>query len=560
MSAALRLALAAALLLAGTPAAASGWLAPSPYLEPVPGPEPCDVIVNPGNAATTLSHTSLNDPTKRVFCVEAGDYRGVRSSAPPQRAGLLILDASGTPSQRRFLRFHPDDGVPNAVLRPARALFSSIRIYGSWWVIQGITVQPQGPEHDLFVDIHGGDYNLLDGNLIDGSEQDNQGFVSAIMVAPEASDAGSHNVIQRNVVRSGNPNRLGVDYIGIVVIAGYTAGANSDFNRILDNEVYDWGDGIALGADAPDCNYPARPHGTVIDGNDVYITDAKRVRCGPGAPDPNGECACAENGIDLKPDPGSDPALWTRVTNNRLWGFRPTRPYANSCGGSGSNGQAMGAGNECPGHVVVAGNVIGDTTSGIYIAGANWILAANLFYHVIGQAIAPLPGLATDLEIQFNTVADVGDAYDDMSTNTDTRCNVVVDNLALHGQGGPRGAGHQTEYNFLYHSPANNFVGATNEIFPTEPESGNTDFCFWRKRWTAPELVCVPFGQTNEASPHVAAAASCAGDLVEPYGLGKITYTSLQAIPEAGAAGAGSCAALVLAVLASRRAGHRKSR
>ena len=91
--------------------------------QPTPAPGPCDVVVTEANADTVLGQ--LNHPLHRVICVEA--------------------TASGQPDQRRYLRFHATDGIRHALHRPERALFHGLRIRGSWWVIQGLTVQPRDP-------------------------------------------------------------------------------------------------------------------------------------------------------------------------------------------------------------------------------------------------------------------------------------------------------------------------------------------------------------------------------------------------------------------------------
>jgi hypothetical protein len=503
------------------------------------------MVVNEANAASNLAW--VNNPAMRVFCIEPGDYRSL---------GMLDLTLSGTQASRRYLRFNAPAGSGTAVQRTERALFETIRVRASWWVIQGLTVQPSNPSTYWFLSIQGGSYNVLDGNLIDGSDQANTSSQVGILLGAWYAAPATHNWVQRNVVRNGNHSRAAVDYVGVAVNAAYDVGGDNDFNLVLDNEVYDWGDGIALTGDRSDCAYPARPHATVIDGNDIYITGDKRIDCTTGAPDPTGDCACAENGVDLKPDPGPDPSVWTLVTNNRLWGFRPTR-LPSTCGGSGAIGQAISSGNQCPGHVFVGTNVVGDAALGVEVTGPSWIIAGNLVYDVhlpVGIASALLPlGTGSGLDIEFNTIVGVDNAYDDMASNTETRCNVVIDNLGLNGHGGTRGANESTDFNFLYQSSAENFVGATNQVFPSALQSQNTEHCFWRKRWTSPELVCVPFGSTTAASPHSAAVANCNPNLGAPFGIGPIGYTSGSAVPEPTGALLGSTALAGLAGLAARR-------
>ena len=509
----------AAPCLAGLLLVAVGCIPESSNLEVIPPHGSCQVVVTPANQATTLAQ--LNDSAKRVFCVDPGDYRAV---------GELLLTASGSASARRYLRFHAPDPVPHAVQQPARAIFESIRIQGSWWVIQGLTVQPLGAQTGwAMLTLQGGDRNVIDRNLVDGSQQFNSTHQTGILLGSLQSNPATYNSVQSNVVRSGNRSRLPVDYTGISLSVATVSGANNDFNKVLDNEVYDWGDGVALTATSDDCNYPGRPRGTLIDGNDIYLTTAKRADCATGSPDPDGDCACGENGIDVKPDPGSSTTYWTRITNNRLWGFRPTA--VQSCGGSGSNGQAITGGNTCAGHVFVGGNVVLDSAVGISTLGTKWTIVGNLFHEIrvptespVGAGAAILTLSGSGLEVQFNTVVGVDNAYDDASSSTDTRCNAVIDNLAVSGSGSPRGSNHSTRYNFLYDSPMANFVGATNQSFATVEESRNEDFCFWRKRWTGMELACVPFGRTTLASPHRAAVSNCESNLGSPFGFGPLSF------------------------------------
>jgi hypothetical protein len=489
----------------------------SPYVEAVPAPGGCDVVIDEANSATTLG--LLDDPTKRVFCVEPGDYRA---------AGKVVLAASGSRTSRRFLRFNAPDGSLEDIEQRGQAVFESIRIDGSWWVVQGLSVVPKDPATQSLVTLRGGDHNVLEGNLIDASEQWNVGLQQGVTVSFLGSDPATYNSIQSNLIRGGNRSRIGVDYAGVLIGSSLYPGGN-DFNKILDNEISDWGDGIQL-SESPECDSADRPHGTLIDGNDIYITAAKRVDCADGSPDPDGDCSCSENGIDVKPDPGSHPSLWTRITNNRLWGFRPT--LEPSCGGSGSRGQAINAGNQCAGHVLVARNIVLDATTGVSPVGPGWVIAGNLFYDIRvplsgrgGGGTAISPSLSSSgLDVQFNTVVDVDNAYDDGSSNTDTRCNAVIDNVGVAGPGVARGFDHVTAYNYLYHSSTANFVGVTNQSRPTASESLNSPYCFLRRRWTGPEWVCVPFGHTEPESPHTAAASNCDPGLASPFGLPVIGY------------------------------------
>jgi hypothetical protein len=497
--------------------------ASSQHLEVVPDPGPCDVVITPANQAATLP--LLNDADKRVFCVDAGDYRA---------AGHVELRSSGSPSARRYLRFNAPFPVPPAIGQTSRAIFQGLLLNeASFWVIEGIAVQPSGLQtYAYLVAILGGARNVLDGNLFDASLQVNYTRQNGVVVAATGAGVPStRNSIQHNVIRGGNRTRLPIDYTGVSITSEPIAGAFNDYNKVLDNEIYDWGDGIQLSAPS-DCSDPARPRGTIIDGNDIYVTDAKRARCSDGAYDPTGECACAENGIDVKTSAGVRSDRWTRITRNRLWGFRPTVREAPSCGGSGSRGQAITAGNACASHVFVAGNVILDSTIGILAEGGEWRIAGNLLSEIrthdaangnLGIAIYPLSGAGS--LVQFNTVVGVDNAYQDTAADVAAQCNAVIHDRALNGASGPRGAGHVVRDNHLYESGSpNNLVDPTTAVFATAAESLDRQLCFLRRRWTAPEEVCVPLGRTTAASPHATPPPECATDLGAEFGIPAITY------------------------------------
>jgi hypothetical protein len=524
----------------------------SPHRASIPDYGECDVIVTPSNWPTTLAQVGsngVNDPTKRVFCVEPGDYR--------QRGNLLLL-ASGTEQNRRFLRFRADDGVENAAQRTERAIFERINLVADWWVIQGLSIEPLDPTTPTFLLVNGGDHNILDGNLVDGAQQQNARGTVGIGLKGLSGDPATYNTVQRNLVRNGNQRRRDVDYIGVLVAGAHADGERNDFNRVVDNEIMDWGDGIAVGGDTTDCSEPAVQHGTVIDGNDVYLTADKRIDCDNGGPGDG--CACAENGIDVKGDPGPHPDDWTRLTRNRIWGYRPTTPE-HPCGGSGSNGQAIAAGNTCAGHILVARNIVTDSTTGISPGGNDWIIAGNVLHEIratpgfnIGSVAIHASPAAESLDVQFNTMVGVDSAYDDASPDADTRCNVVIEDEGLIGTGQPRGANHATHHNYLYRAHDENFVESDNEQFATAEESEGAEFCFWRMRWSAPEEVCIPLAATTDTSPHLEAVPNCDPDLAAPLGLASVSYVTEAPEPAAAAAAAVACLALA-ALTTYRRCG-----
>lgn len=493
---------------------------PSPHLVTVPDPV-CDLVVTPANAATTL--TQLNAPELRVFCIDPGDYRSF---------AIPLLTASGTSANPRYLRFN-GPGAVKAFQRVPQAIFERIILSGSWWVVQGLSLRPQSASTSLILSLSGADHVVVDGNLIDAIEHPNGAVQNAINLQRISgpANATTDNTIQRNVIRNGDQSHLADDYTGILVSAGWLPGENNDDNRILDNEIADWGDGIALSGWTNDCSEAGVPRTTVIDGNDVYLTSAKYVDCITGDADPDGGCSCAENGIDLKADPGSsNPADWTRITRNRVWGYRSTTEAA-VCGGSGALGQAIAAGNSCPGHVFVGRNLIGESNVGIDVGGHDWIVAGNFLHdiqpydgHIYGTLALLLGTAATAIDIQWNTIVSSMNAYDDRSSDTDTRCNAVLLSPEWIYGGQPRGANHVTEYNYLYESGYSNLIGPTNAIYPTALSSADQTLCYKRKRWTGEETVCIPYGATTSMSPHLQSEPFCDKTIGAAFGMPILGY------------------------------------
>ena len=536
--------------LAATAGAAN--FADSRYLAPIPT-DRCDTYLSTSLISSGLLTQMLNDPARRVFCVYPGDYRS---------AGNILIQQAGTEAKPRIVRFNASDGVANAVQRTQRATFESFYfLKTSWWVMQGLTVRPTRPTTSEYVTLGGSDHVVIDGNLLDGDQHQNPGDVTGVRITGYQGDPATYNTVQHNVIRNGDQSGKADDYWGVIISAATYATERNDYNKVLDNEIYDWGDAVSVAGYTMDCSEPAVQHGTVVDGNDLYVTEAKRVDCTTGARDPNGQCICAENGFDNKSNPGPNVADWTRVTNNRVWGYRPTQTAVH-CGGSGSNGQAISSGNLCPGHVFVAKNIVADSTIGISMTGPGWIVAGNLLHDIRtsnGRGIYTLGAIlptqyATSVQIQFNTVVSTDAAYDDQSSYTDTRCNQVIDDAALPGNSGSRGLAHTTEDNFLYHSPQPNFMGNGNAFFPSEGESHNGPFCYWRRRFTAPERICVPYAATEPGSPQASESSTCNEAIGAPFGIESISYVPE---PDAGALALAGLGSLATAAALSRRHARR---
>lgn len=508
------IALAVGLLFSQPADAGRRRLVDSPHLAEIPPPGPCDVVITPANQDTTLP--MLNDPDKRVFCVNPGNYR---------RQLHLKISRSGTPNARRYLRYNAPFPAPLALDQPKRAVFHGLVLSeASYWVIEGITVQPlAGQNLAYLVAIFSGSNNILHGNYLDASRQPNHKQQRGVLIgANRNSGPSADNVIQRNVIRGGNLNRIPVDYTGVSILDEDQLGSFNSYNKIVDNEIYDWGDGVQISADPVCSSLKSWAKGTVIDGNDIYIRKSKYVDCETGVSDPRGECSCSENGIDIKSPAGPNPRDWTQVTNNRLWGFRPTLKDVQSCGGSGAKGSAINAGGPCAAHVFVGNNVVTDSTAGVVTEGSDWRVIGNLLYDIGNLAIFPD---SDGTRVQFNTVVNVANAYSDTGAGVVAVCNAVINDQGTRGEGAPRGEDHVVKFNDLYQSSSPDLESPTTKAYPLDYESRNALLCVERMRFTRPDDVCIPFGRTTDASPHLAQLPpACNNDPGATFGLSGLSY------------------------------------
>jgi hypothetical protein len=181
--------------------------------------------------------------------------------------------------------------------------------------------------------------------------------------------------------------------------------------------------------------------------------------------------------------------------------------------------------------VFVAGNVVTDAPGGVKSQGGSWRIVGNLLSEIRtadeahgnqAYAIQPLSGPGS--LVQFNTVVAVDNAYQDTAADVTAQCNAVLHDVGIKGDGAPRAPTQVVRYNHLYESSSPNLDSATSRVFDTDEESLNGTYCFWRKRWTAAQEVCIPFGRTSATSPHATVPSECRTDAGAEFGIPAVTY------------------------------------
>jgi hypothetical protein len=271
---------------------------------------------------------------------------------------------------------------------------------------------------------------------------------------------------------------------------------------VVQNELYDCTDGIQLHLPSGATDGGRFP-GLVIDGNDIYLSTARYTNCRGGL-DVRGPCGCAENGIDVKiGGTGSAPGQIVSITDNRIWGWRETDwgvagDGVGRCGGSGSRGDLLSIAS--PGtYLSIRGNRLFDGPRGVGVStGAHHLALTDNVFHGIdkgwseeGFAVAvggPDNELRRNVFVQSRKwlafpVAGI--------TGNHATCNAVIG--CGHGVGQP-GAGTLLDYNAYYGTTQHTLGGPHDVVLPEASQAPNAQLCFWRKRWTAPERVCLSYG------------------------------------------------------------------
>jgi hypothetical protein len=266
------------------------WLTEHPDLVPVPPIDPGAVELHPEDFPTWTAmfdaHPGLPD-----YLLHPGDYR---------HWGILTLrnqpgGSSDRPATIRYFDPDRDDDVhPVKLPRGSWARIESVQFAlpeTHDWLVQGLTMSSPSAYPSIS---QGASRITIDYCLIEYA----QTYSLRIRQATDCT-------VQRCVIRKTIRQNLPQDTVGIQV-----GNINADVTgiRILDNEIYDVGDGIQL-TDGPS---PERPVEVVIEGNDIYLDSSRYI----AATDTTWD----ENAIDLKA--GSDAPESTRIRRNRMWGFR----------------------------------------------------------------------------------------------------------------------------------------------------------------------------------------------------------------------------------------------
>jgi hypothetical protein len=254
----------------------------------------------------------------------------------------------------------------------------------------------------------------------------------------------------------------------------------------------------------PAVNYTKDFSGTLIDGNDIYLTSALYSNCS-GRRDPRGQCACAENAIDLKSGAENSARPFV-ITNNHIWGWKKTDKQ---CGGSGSWGSAI-IGHYKLKNVVIKHNTIFDSQRGITLSTGprNITITSNLMHGINSRVKKESAALVTTSDVSNvvmngNTIVDAGSWITLRAGRSKLECNVIIGSGPAAGGRGNNTVGR----NSYYRSIPGVVSGNGDVVFDLERDSSNVDSCFTVKRISGGKKVCLSYGKSSKSSPHNACAA-----------------------------------------------------
>jgi hypothetical protein len=268
-------------------------LKPSPLLVTAPDVDLDNAVILTPTSYTSWPSMFAANAEKRDYLLRPGDYREWGTLDLDNKSGHTV----DLPSTIRYYNPGVDDAI-HPVRRGQGARIDSFRFEGEQtknWLIQGLTVT--GPSRNPVVS-RGASHITIDRCLIEYARRYGLRIRSA-----------THSTIQRCVIRHSvngldSVRRGDTSGIQIEVINTDVVGI-----RILDNEIYNVGDGIQL-TDNPQS--PLAPVEVVIEGNDIYLEPSRYIG--------DSNMTWDENAIDIKA--GSEKPESTVIRNNRMWGHR----------------------------------------------------------------------------------------------------------------------------------------------------------------------------------------------------------------------------------------------
>jgi len=247
----------------------------------------------------------INDVDKKVFCIKAGDY---------SRLGHVVLETNGSKEVKRYIILDDSSSKHPAQLEDRLLAKVGLKFNNShFWVIDRISY---GESNNTFIPfvLHNSDNNIFNrcfikdvkgGGIVFYSGSDNNTIQNSRFERTKV-----FNYMDRAAIEL---NNHGEDYISI------------KDNQIISNEIVNYVDGIQVVKTGLANQRYINCEGTKIINNHIYIDDSIYTDC-HGKLDRRGDCAYAENAIDLKAgsENAKNPLI---ISGNKMWGYRKSDQY-----------------------------------------------------------------------------------------------------------------------------------------------------------------------------------------------------------------------------------------
>jgi len=479
----------------------------STYLKPIPV-RTCSTAPNVKimDDVGDWTAATLNNDAYQTFCVKPGDYSG---------AADITITRSGTASVPKVIRYydtadqgnHPVDQTPAERAWIPKLEFSGVDY---WYLTRLYTNDPSGDQARQ-VDIREqSSFITLDQMYMDVN------WGNLVQIRSGSDDITVQKSVLRNA-KAPSPNTASVKCIGIMV---NDPDGNMDRIHIISNEIYDcFEDSIQISHNWMRTNFANIATGVefVFEDNDAFITPFLYTDgAGNYTADPDSLYACSENAFDVKITGAAGQGV-SRITRNRVWGFRNVEPNTGLCDDNGGNGDAIlahykvgwdGVGLE------ISDNIIMDSRIGIALGDnepRHVSVWRNLFYDN-GNLDISADRIRThilDKGAQYNEFywnlfrgvnIDPGYWYEFLASATDVRNNSIVDTAAATRDMGSGGAVGYNAYFVTSAYSGNNSVG--NNITAGTVAAANMDqFCFTRRPYSQPEWTCIDDAIPTVISP-----------------------------------------------------------
>lgn len=444
----------------------------------------------------TQLQPALDNPAIKVICLNPGNYTEIK------------LEVSGTIQNPRYLIPNHTSNQPLPKpwnLAPAqRVNVDTVLFKSAYWYVVGLHIrQDTGLIVEFRFTANG---NVLDSALVEGiSERLAPGAGSRTMV--RIRETAYYNTIQNSVFR--NPPRVPYDDSHCLVIR------DSPYNTIINNQFYDCpGDGIQINT-VPTAGWDNR--GNKILDNEIYLTSRLYASCSDPSIDANlngpGDCACAENGIDIKYNVdspvGTDQDKMI-ISGNQLYGFQQTHQ---ACGGTGDDtAPAIYLHNEFTQDILIEGNFLANSDTGVLLRDSgsggpdNISFFNNMLYNIHTNRAIHFSG-GVNNKFSHNTIvlttndgnlpgrhsiAIIGNAGSGVVSN-----NLVIStNDPYRGYTDVTNIGAFTVINNVWVRLATPItgIGSTNDkVFPNDSTNNYAQYCFISQKHTGGVNRCFPY-------------------------------------------------------------------